>query len=131
MFPRKQCRRWFWKNDDLLGQEIDHLLSLNLSNCANRSSSWSLSQTQSLSQVNLSLSLLNRLSLSLSNRPIIPKFTQLGIWVSYHRVLCFDFRGRTSFPLHFFFLQFFLFSFNYKNYYKKKMPNLTEGVTDT
>ena len=39
LFPRKQRRRWFWKNDNLLGQEIDHLLGLNLSNSANWSSS--------------------------------------------------------------------------------------------
>ena len=80
-------------------------LGLNLSISANRSSSWSL-------------------SLSLSNRPIIPKFTQLGIWVSYHRVLCFDFRGRGT-------TSFFLFFFNSKIYKKKSQNGVVSAPLTT
>ena len=111
---KKQRKRWLWKNNDLLGQEIHHLLSvdrsisvsISLSLSTNRSSSWSLSLS---------------LSLSLSNQPVTPKFTQLGIWVSYHRVLCFDFRGRgmTLKCFLFLFYKFFLFSFNSKIIKKK------------
>ena len=82
MFPRKQRWRWLWKTDDLLGHlHVRHVyapqyLGLNLSIFANRSISVSislspfrsLSQTRSLSQLSLSLSLSNRLTLSLSHK---------------------------------------------------------------
>ena len=77
----------------------------------------SISLYKSIFIFSLSLSL----SLSLSNQPVTPKFTQLGIWVSYHRVLCFDFRGRgmTLKCFLFLFYKIFLFSFNSKIIKKK------------
>ena len=92
-------------------------LGLNLSISLYKSVFILVSLSNSISFLTLSLSL----SLSLSNRPVTPKFTQLGIWVSYHRVLCFDFRGRgmTLKCFLFLFYKFFLFSFNSKIIKKK------------
>ena len=90
-------------------------LSLNLSISLYKSVFILVSLSNSISFLTQSL------SLSLSNRPVTPKFTQLGIWVSYHHVLCFDFRGRgmTLKCFLFLFYKFFLFSFNSKIIKKK------------